>query len=371
MKKILVIEDDPQVRDNIQDILSLECFCTITAENGLEGLSLAKEEHPDVIICDIMMPEMNGYDVLTALRQDIETEAIPFIFLTAMADKPDQRLGMELGADDYLTKPFTPTELQQAISTRLTKQANLEQQTQRTLEELRQNIAHSLPHELNTPMMGILNGTKLLRHCYSPIEQAEAMELLDIVERSGKRLYQLIQNFITYVDLELLASNPEEVRALQTKEQGFSPLLLIKVIAMQEAEQHERPADLHLEIQDACIKISQPRFQKAISAVINNAFKFSTPGSAVRLTSSVKDGYFHLFIIDKGRGMTAEQIAKVGAYMQFQRKIYEQQGAGLGLTIAKRTVELYGGELVIESFPGQQTIVRITIPTIDQPNIHN
>ena len=91
MKKVLVIEDDPQVRDNIQDILSLEDLCTVTATNGLEGLSLAKEEHPDIVICDIMLPKLNGYDVLTALRQNAETEAIPFIFLTAKADRTDLR----------------------------------------------------------------------------------------------------------------------------------------------------------------------------------------------------------------------------------------------------------------------------------------
>lgn len=362
MKKILVIEDDPYVRDNIQDVLSLEDFCTITAANGLEGLSLAREEHPDVIICDVMMPEMNGYEVLTALRQDIETEAIPFIFLTAKANKDDLRQGMTLGADDYLTKPFTPAELRQAIITRLQKQAHAEQQTQRQLGELRQSIAHSLPHELNTPLVGIINGAKLLRYCYDPSDQTEALELLDCIERSGQRLHELIQNFITYADLELLASKPQEVIALQEEEARCFPMGVIQKVATHKAEHYQRNADLHLDLQEALVKISEARFKKAIEEIIDNAFKFSTAGSGIRITSTLKEGFFHLFVIDKGRGMSAEQIAKVGAYMQFQRKLYEQQGAGLGLTIAKRTIELYGGELAIESFPGRQTIVRMTVP---------
>lgn len=367
MKKILVIEDDPQVRDNVQEILSLEDFCTITAANGLEGLSLVKEEHPDMIICDIMMPGLNGYDVLTTLRQDIETETIPFIFLTAKADRIDLRQGMALGADDYLTKPFTPSELRQAIATRLEKQTHLEQQTQRQLGELRQNIAHLLPHELNTPLVGIINGTKLLRHCYDPVDQAEAMELLDIVEQSGKRLYGMIQNFITYAELELIATNPEEVTALQTGFVRCFPMSMIKTVATQKAEKLHRETDLQLEVQDALVSISEPRFKKVIEEVIDNAFKFSLPGSPVKLISSLKDGFFHLFIIDYGRGMTADQITHVGAYMQFQRKVYEQQGSGLGLAIAKRIVELYEGELAIESFPHQQTTVRISIPALKQP----
>lgn len=366
MKKILVIEDDPYVRDNIQDVLSLEDFCTITAANGREGLSLAREEHPDVIICDVMMPEMNGYEVLMALRQDLETEAIPFIFLTAKANKDDLRQGMTLGADDYLTKPFTPAELRQAIITRLQKQAHVQQQTQRQLGELRQNIAHSLPHELNTPLVGIINGAKLLRYCYDSNDQAEALELLDCIERSGRRLHELIQNFITYADLELLASKPQEVIALQEEEARCFPMGVIKKVATHTAEHYQRQADLNLDLQDALVKISEARFKKAIEEIIDNAFKFSPAGSGVRITSTLKEGFFHLFVIDKGRGLTAEQIAKVGAYMQFQRKLYEQQGAGLGLTIAKRTIELYGGELAIESFPGRQTIVRMTVPLARQ-----
>lgn len=362
MKKILVIEDDPQVRDNIQDILSLEEFCTITAANGLEGLDLAREERPDVIICDVMMPELDGYDVLTALRKDIETEAIPFIFLTAKAKRIDLRQGMALGADDYLTKPFTPAELRQAIAVRLEKKSQLEQQTQRQLGELRQNIAHSLPHELKTPLSGIINGAQLLRYCYDPIDQTEAMELLDCIEKSGRRLHDLIQNFIVYADLELVTTNQEAVAALRNGLEKCFTMSLIEAAATQMAEKYSREADLKLEVQEASTNISKSRFKKAIEEVIDNAFKFSKPGSTVRITSCLKDNLFHLFVIDHGRGMTTEQIAKVGAYMQFQRKIYEQQGSGLGLTIAKRTVELYGGELEIESFADQQTIVRITLP---------
>lgn len=123
MTKILVIEDEVQVRENIQEILELEDFDILVAENGRIGVQLAKAEIPDLIICDIMMPELDGYGVLTALRQDWATATIPLIFLTAKADRSDMRQGMQLGADDYLIKPVTPAELLQAIATRLERQA--------------------------------------------------------------------------------------------------------------------------------------------------------------------------------------------------------------------------------------------------------
>lgn len=121
MKKILVIEDEATVRSNILEILEFEQFDAVSAENGLIGALWAQEYLPDLVICDVMMPEINGYEVLSALRQNQMTATIPFIFLTAMADYSDRRRAMELGADDYLTKPFTTDELLAAISTRFAK----------------------------------------------------------------------------------------------------------------------------------------------------------------------------------------------------------------------------------------------------------
>ncbi|MEC4817280.1 MAG: EAL domain-containing response regulator, partial [Scytonema sp. PMC 1069.18] len=122
MTKILVIEDEESVRDNILDLLEAEDFVTIAAGNGLIGLQLAFTEVPDLILCDLMLPELDGYGVLTALREEPVTATIPFIFLTARSARADFRLGMDLGADDYLTKPFTRTELLSAIASRLAKQ---------------------------------------------------------------------------------------------------------------------------------------------------------------------------------------------------------------------------------------------------------
>lgn len=121
MKKILVIEDEPTIRDLIADLLEAEDFISLCAQDGATGLKLAVEEQPDLILCDIMMPEMDGYSVLAALRQNLQTAALPFIFLTAKADKPDVRRGMVLGADDYITKPFGRDELLDAIHARLKK----------------------------------------------------------------------------------------------------------------------------------------------------------------------------------------------------------------------------------------------------------
>jgi CRP-like cAMP-binding protein/CheY-like chemotaxis protein len=126
-KKILVIEDNADMRDNIAEILELANYQVITAKNGKEGVQLVYSEKPDLIVCDIMMPELDGYGVLSILSKDPATADIPFVFLTAKAEKQDMRKGMEMGADDYLTKPFTDTDLINAIKARLDKHQRIKE----------------------------------------------------------------------------------------------------------------------------------------------------------------------------------------------------------------------------------------------------
>ena len=134
MKKILLIEDNLEMRENTAEILELANYEVITAENGKIGVEKAREQKPDVIICDIMMPELDGYGVLYALSKQNETASIPFIFLTAKADRVDFRKGMSMGADDYLTKPFTEMELLEAIESRLKKNDILRKEFEHSAE---------------------------------------------------------------------------------------------------------------------------------------------------------------------------------------------------------------------------------------------
>lgn len=133
MTKILVIEDNKDVRENTADILELANYAVTTAENGLLGVEIATQLEPDIILCDIMMPELDGYEVLEILNKNTKTASIPFIFLTAKTEKSDMRKGMNLGADDYLTKPFNDKELLEAIETRLKKHEFLKKEFSSTI----------------------------------------------------------------------------------------------------------------------------------------------------------------------------------------------------------------------------------------------
>lgn len=140
MKKILLIEDNEDVRETTAEILELADYEVSTAENGKVGVELAKAKKPDLIICDIMMPDLDGYGVLRILSKNTETANIPFIFLTAKAEKSDMRKGMNMGADDYITKPFEEAELLEAIETRLKRSSDLRKDFKGDLNSLEQFI---------------------------------------------------------------------------------------------------------------------------------------------------------------------------------------------------------------------------------------
>jgi len=361
--KILVIEDEPALRDSILDALDGLYFEGIGAENGIEGVKLAQHHVPDLIVCDIMMPELDGYGVLNALRQIPETAHIPFIFLSAKVDKSDIRQGMTLGAEDYLTKPFTISELSKAISTQLQKREKIDSISNQKLEELRNNITRSLPHELRTPLQGILSLSEFLISQNDEMKSENRLEILKEIQNSAERLSKLIQNFLLYAELELIAFDAERIEDLQ-RSQTDAPKRVITSIAIEKAKNVRREADLQFDLLDTPINISEDNLSKIVEEIIDNALKFSQSNTPIQISSLLDDTSFILLVTNQGQGMTAEQIAKVGAYMQFERKLYEQQGSGLGLVIAKHLVELQGGELSIKSIPDTETCVQVVLPRI-------
>jgi two-component system sensor histidine kinase/response regulator len=362
MARILVIEDDHAVRSNLLEILDAEGFSVMGAENGRVGVQLAHDYLPDLVICDIMMPGLDGYGVLTELRQGPTTAAIPFIFLTARGAKSDLRQGMELGADDYLVKPFTLEEVLRAVSVRLEKRAQVGTLYQQKLDELRNNIAASLPHEFLTPLTVILAASDILVRHPENLEPGEVPVIGERIQSSAQRLHRLIKNFLLYTRLELAATDPAKAEALR----GYSlcdARTVIGEAALRVAEQAGRAMDSRMDVVDATLALSAANLAKIVEELLDNAFKFSQSGSEVSVSGYVDAPHvFTLSVKDNGRGMTPEQIARVGAYAQFDREQYEQQGQGLGLAIVKRLAELHGGELSIQSVPGRQTTVHVALP---------
>lgn len=362
MKKILVIEDMPEIREELLNILNLKGFQTYEAENGEAGVEATRIHLPDLILCDVNMPVMDGYEVIEKLRESPDTASIPFIFLTALTEKKDLRKGMDLGADDYLTKPFTAKELISAVDSRFNKYEVFQTQNEKNLNELRDSIALALPHELRTPLNGIINCAELIINASCDKQNLiNVKKMAELIFESGKRLHNLIENFLIYAQIELKARDPQKCKIFR-EYQISNCCYIIENSAKAIAVKNEREDDLFLDdLIDANTYISEDHLKKIVDEIVNNAFNYSKKGTPVTIKTKLTDNSYDLIIMDVGRGMKQQQIQHVGAYMQFERKFYEQQGTGLGLIISKRLAELHGGNLSIESKYEEYTIVTISL----------
>jgi two-component system sensor histidine kinase/response regulator len=361
MKKILVIDDEEWLREMMRLALSQKGYEVIEAANGEEGIAKARQELPDLILCDVNMQKVDGYLTLSSLRSEPVTAAIPFILMTGLADQAGMRHGMELGADDYLPKPFTIEALYGAVEARLKKASVIREQAEEKLDTLRENITMMLPHELRTPLNGILAYGEILASDAATLQPDEIAEMGQVIYTSGKRLENLVENFLIYAQLELVGSDPQKLHALRSK-QTLHAGAVIEKNARQQAKDASRENDLNLELADAAVPMTEDYLGKIVAELVRNAFKFSQPGTPVRVTLNENGSSVSLGVTDRGRGFSTDHIAKVGAYMQFDRKMHEQQGLGLGLTVCRRLTEIHNGNLAIQSTPGEGATVTVKFP---------
>jgi two-component system sensor histidine kinase/response regulator len=194
MQNVLVIDDAEEVRSVITKTLAHFGFQARGAADGETGIRMALEDPPDLIICDVRMPVMDGYRTLAKIREMPGIANIPFIFLTAAIDKSDMRRGMVSGADDYLTKPFTPDELLEAVATRLSRQAELKSEIYLRAEKLRDDVVHLLSKELAAPLDGILGLTSTMMKEYARIAPEKVFVNARQINESVLRLNELAKS---------------------------------------------------------------------------------------------------------------------------------------------------------------------------------
>ncbi len=361
MTKIAVIEDDVIVRETIIERLTEAGYFVISAENGLQGIDLIREQLPDLVLCDVMMPNLGGFGVLEYVRKDPATELIPFIFLSALSDKSDLRKGMLSGADDYLTKPFTREELLNAVNVRLQKRQSYDQKMHDALDQFRDSLSRSLPHEFLTPLNSILGISHLLKDHMADFGVSEVSEMLNNIHQSGQRLLRLVQNYLRFAELESLRNDEARRKEILSEEMSYPDELLRDTVATV-TTRARRAKDVNVQADNARLRIGARDYEKIVEELTDNACKFSLDGSKIEVRGTAADGFYEISIIDRGRGMAEQQIQLIGAYTQFDRTQFEQPGIGLGLAIVHTIADLHGGVLRIESEQGRFTAASVLIP---------
>jgi signal transduction histidine kinase len=364
-KRILCIEDDPGMRMSIRLMLELAGYEMEEADNGRTGVELALRLLPDLIICDIVMPDLDGYETLKELHKHESTASIPFIFLTGEDPRTHRRKGMNLGANDFLTKPIDMDDFLKAVSVRLEEVEHRKKEWQRTINELSEKITRALPHELRTPMTGILGLTELLQTQVEEMNPKEIKELAQLMFDSAVRMNQTLEKFWIHTQCLLLPNDHEKLSA--SRQIGSHEAhQVVQHVAEELATSYNRSNDLSFSLSPISVAISERYLEQVLHQVIDNAFKFSITGTKVIISTVRENAKGLITITDSGRGMSEDQTKKIQMFMQFDRERYEQQGLGLGLMITKRLTEIHGGNFQVFSSPGKGTTISLTFPLIQK-----
>lgn len=243
MHRILVIDDEDQMRSLLRMALEDRGYEVMDAPNGQAGLEMVRAHVPALVLCDVNMSKLDGYATLASVRQDPLTMSVPFILMTGMADHAGLRQGMEMGADDYLPKPFTIPQLYAAVETRLKKADAMRVEAERKLDDLRANISMVLPHELRTPLNGILSFGELLANSAETLEKWEVAEMGRDIHESARKLERLVENALIFTQLQLLGSDAKPPEGSVETPQAMA---VVETSARSLAERHGKIGRAHV-----------------------------------------------------------------------------------------------------------------------------
>lgn len=361
---ILVVEDDAHLLSGIREILELENYAVLTATNGLEGLQILRtqETPPDIIISDIMMPHMGGYEFLEEVRKEDRWIAVPFIFLTARSEKRDVQLGRKLGADVYLTKPFDAEDLLIAVESRLQRHRSMARVQDDKLNSLKRQLLTVLNHEFRTPLTLVVAYADMLRSFEpSTLTEHDLITFLKGVNSGADRLRRLVENFILLVELE--SGDAEKTYGWRKRPITDINELIRDVRRQLYSTEGERPCEIIVEEDVTEIVADREFLAAAIRELMHNAFKFSSSDTTVTVHVCKKDDAVEISVTDNGRGLPEEEFDKIwDTFYQYNRELYEDQGAGAGLAIVRGVAQMHQGTYAVESVIGSGSRFSITIP---------
>ena len=375
---ILVVDDEADNFDVIEILLFNQNYQLHYAASGQDAIASLETFKPDLILLDVMMPEIDGIEVCKIIKAMPQWQIVPIIMVTALSSKSDLANCLNAGADDFISKPINSIELRARVHSMLRikqqyddiqalshLQANTINILESTLNELRGTFNSRMSHELNTPLNGIIGTISLLKDDIENMDIAEIKEMLGWADESAQRLDSLTKKFLTYLDLENSSSQKKFFKSARTK---FSNAIVenqLKTYAQNykscngngNAEHH-----LIFDLEEAEIALSDQYLIILLVELLDNALKFSASGTIIKVSSQVVDNTFNLSVHNSGRGLTEDQINRIDAFVQFDRKTYEQQGLGLGLKIVKKIIELAAGKFSITSIYQQETTIHISLP---------
>jgi len=343
---VLVVDDDLVLLEGLGDALTAAGYHALLAADGAAALTEVRRHRPDVIVSDIVMPGMDGCSLLRAVRRMPGLAAVPFIFLSARGERAEVRSGMDLGADDYVTKPFRAEELLQAIGSRLDRQRVIELERPPEDSDWVQQLATALHHELRTPLAQVSAYAELLASAGSPLQAEDFHATAVGLEQGVSRLGRLAADFLMLADLRLGRAR-EDYEARRATIHDW-PALVAAAVARHEHAARQRGVVFAVSCADHAPPVHGDGvfLVDALGRLLDNAVKFSPPGGEVRVQVSPRDGALAIDVWDQGPGIDESRLeALLQPLRQVDRQRHEQQGLGNGLAICSGLVRLHGGEI--------------------------
>ncbi len=345
---ILVIEDDKAVQQTLVDILELNGYLATSASNGAEGLELARRDIPALIITDIEMPRLTGYEIIQHLRRNERTRTIPVIVISAKVDRVAMRKGMELGADDFITKPFSEDEVIRSIRTRLEKKE--------LLDEL-DAFAHTVAHDLKNPLATLIGRLDILLMTLDTADEATKRKHVSEACNSATRLVSIIDELLVLSGVRQKDTKPEplDMTAIVTEAMERLRDLLIKTKANVQLPETWPTASGYA-----------PWIVHVWTNYISNAAKYAGPNAQIRLgaMASADRGRIRFTVSDDGPGLGSAAVSAL--FVPFTRITnVRANGHGLGLSIVRRIIEKLGGQVGVDSEPDRGACFWFELPTAD------
>ncbi len=370
MAKIVVIDDETESLNELVDWLQSDGYEVISAVQGRLGLEAIQQEIPDLIVCDILMPEMDGHEVLIELRSDPTLNHIPFVFLTKVTDRDSIRKGMNLGADDYITKPVTRTELLNAVQSRLNKQAVQDAQAQSLInilnlafsEEREKRLVKSrmiamFSHDFRNPLSSVLMSSYIIRNYEDRLSSERKNQQLDRIDGAIHLLIQMLDDMMVVAEME--------EGQLKYKPQLTNLTALVEVIA---EEFRLIDQDAHQLVvcttAQSWIQADPKLLRHIIANLISNAIKYSPISSEITISLSEGDGRINLLVQDHGIGIPKNNLPDLFEPFYRASNTKDVQGTGLGLSIVKDCVERHHGHIDVTSEVGMGTTFVVELPVV-------
>ncbi|GAB2626532.1 hybrid sensor histidine kinase/response regulator [Belliella aquatica] len=313
---ILLVEDEIELQENIKDILEIHDFSVVAANNGLIALHYLENYTFDIVVSDVMMPEMNGFELLSKVRNDKKLINLPFLFLTAKVEKEDFRKGMEYGAEDYLTKPVHAKDLVNAINVAINKKQNRELWLSDKIDEVLKEERNVKYHELRTPLFGLMSILELVTTSIDSFDYIQLKEILGTAYDASKRLNDSLLNLARFN--ELSSYEPDQTEILSFKE-----FLENKLVVLNKTFSFSIDFDFNIYFDDKILEF-------ILNEILSNANKFCSQDP---IYVSVEERT--LIIANLQDSLLSPQEIKITPFGQINRKYNEQQGLGLGLYLSK------------------------------------